>query len=80
MATIMIHDKTYKIKIDRYGQQFVEVHVDDLQPGMLLDQGVYAATEPGTFRGELNPNTWTIRLADGLGYIESRGAHVRVWL
>lgn len=56
-----------------------EVKVEDLAPGMRLDQGIFAGREEATWQGEVNPRTWEIRLADGTSYVESRGASVRVW-
>lgn len=49
--------------------------IEDCVPGDVLDMGTFAGLEPGP----INPDTtWTVRLADGLCYTETRGAMVEV--
>ena len=77
---MQINGKTYRVKRNG-GERYVEMGVDDLEPGMRLDQGVYASREETEHRGAINPNTWLIRLEGGTAYVESRSAtKIRVWI
>lgn len=74
---------TYTIKSargHRFFGRYIEVPVDKLTPGATLDQGTFVRIEETMFAGAINPNTWKVCLLGGLGYIESRGASVRVWI
>lgn len=55
-----------------------KMKIEDVKAGTVLDQGVFVSYEQTTFRGEVNPHTWLVRLEDGTAYVESRGAKVRV--
>jgi hypothetical protein len=74
-----INGMNYRVRVLK-GQRYVEVKVENLTPGMKLDQGIFKARTVAMWRGTVNPNTWDILLEGGLGYIETRGANVRVWI
>lgn len=77
--TTNINGMDYRVRVLK-GQRYVEVKVENLTPGMKLDQGIFKARTVAMWRGTVNPNTWDILLEGGLGYIETRGANVRVWI
>lgn len=83
--TVNLNGTDYRIKRHATYGRYVNVKIEDVTPGMALDQGVFANRIPGTFQNQPNPRTWEIRLADGLGYIETRSTDdrpvfVRVWI
>lgn len=78
-----INGTTYAIKRHRVYGRYVQVPVENLTVGMKIDQGTFVGrTESYAVRGsgDVNPNTWEVWLADGLSYVETRGATVRVWI
>lgn len=59
------------------GGRYIEVPVEELKVGMVLDQGTFVARTTTYYQGRVNPNTWEIWFTDGTSYIETRGAAVR---
>lgn len=78
--TVELDGQTYTVKRHRTYGRYVEVKVENLTPGMSLDQGTFRDRTEAMFHGEVNPRTWEVWLVEGMSYIESRGASVRVWL
>jgi hypothetical protein len=76
---VNLNSRDYRVRVLR-GRRYVEVKVENLTPGMVLDQGTFKARTEAMWRGAVNPNTWEVNLAGGYSYIETRGANVRVWL
>jgi hypothetical protein len=76
---VELNGKTYKVRTLK-GERYVEVLVEELTAGMVLDQGVFAGLRVAMWGGEVNPRTWDVRLVDGMAYTESRGSKVRVWI
>jgi hypothetical protein len=57
------------------GERYLRLAESELKPGDKLDMGIYSHHMPGA-----NENIVEICFADGMRYIETKGAIVRIWL
>lgn len=76
-----VHDSAYPCPgytLDDEGGLSIYQKLEDLEPGDVIDMGVFDGVDPrGPGQG---PNTVNVRLANGCHYTETKGALVRVWV
>jgi len=88
---ITVNDTDYTIMRHRTHGSYILVAIEDVTPGMVLDQGTFIGRTESYFRNQVNLRTWEVYLGgvtyrdrDGwempYSYVESRGSEVRVWV